>query len=131
MSLKALQTTIDRSLDHASTLSRTIFADEAWSASRIQDFVNEVGAMIVATANRSGVPHAAPVVAGCADDDLYFSVSPGSVLRRNLVDGSRIAFTVAGHGHTVVGQGTATPTGEAAELAELIALLAPSSGSGA
>jgi len=110
---------MNRSVEAATPFARSLFMPAQWDAQQVQQFVNEVGNMTVATVNASGMPHAAPVIAGCADGTLCFSVSPKSVLLRNLAAGSRIAFTVVGSGHNVLGQGSAEPVGEARGLGHL------------
>jgi len=112
---------MNRSVEAATPFARSLFMPAQWDAQQVQQFVNEVGNMTVATVNASGMPHAAPVIAGCADGTLCFSVSPKSVLLRNLAAGSRIAFTVVGSGHNVLGQGSAEPVGELADWATSLA----------
>lgn len=123
MALGALQSVMDRSIGSASPFAHSLFVQAHWDATEVQRFVNEVGNMTVATVNTGRIPHAAPVIAGYADGTLYFSVSPHSVLMRNLSAGSRIAFTVVGSGHNVLGQGSAKSRGNARDLGNLVPAL--------
>ena len=115
------------SLAGASAFSRSLFADDAWTATQVTDFVNERRNATIATTNTSGQPHASVVIAGSVGDGIYFTVAPQSVLARNLAGNARIAFTICDSKHAVMGQGTAVRVGAALELGALIDDLATAS----
>ena len=75
--------------------------------------------MTVATVDRRGRPHAAPVICGCANGTLYFTASDGSALLRHLQDNAALAFTISAPGHDVFGQGDGVRTGRSMELGSL------------
>lgn len=116
MSLDDLQKTIEKSIQEASAFTRSLFADNHWDARRVQEFSNQDGSMTIATVDREGRPHAAVVIAGCADGTFYFSASPHSALLGNLRRDSSVAFTIS---DKVVGRGTAQLAGRASELTHL------------
>lgn len=75
MTRELLQTVIDRSLAGAKPLAKSLFGGSPWDAEHVENFVNAVGGMTVATGNRHGVPHAAVVIAGSHDGSIHFAVS--------------------------------------------------------
>jgi pyridoxine/pyridoxamine 5'-phosphate oxidase len=113
----------------ASPLTKELFA-ESWTAEQLADFVCEQRNATIATTNTSGQPHAAVVIASVTDDDIYFTVTPGSVLARNLAVNNRIAISVCDRVHAVMGQGRAVRVGAASGLEPLIAQLTAASRSG-
>lgn len=125
-----MQEAIDRSMEGASQVTRAMFEDLVWSADEVISFVNNVRSATIATANAEGVPHAAVVIAACADENIHFTVTPGSVMARNLAARPEMAFSVCYAGRAIMGQGSAALIGEAARLEELIAALASTSGVG-
>ena len=117
-------TAIAASRAHASSFTRELFAADQWSAERVAEFVNERRNATVATVSAAGQPHAAVVIAASADDEIYFTVNPSSVLARNLRHNDRIALTVCDTVHAVMSQGRAIRVGAAPDLGELIDQLA-------
>lgn len=119
MSLASLQQVMEASLMSASPFARSLFERAAWGAEDVERFVNEVGNVTIATVGATGAPHAAPVIVGCNDGTMYFSVSRGSVLLRNLSHDVRAAFTVVALGHSVLGQGSVELVGASQECTRL------------
>ena len=119
-----LQDAIDRSMASANEVTREMLAHLELSEDEMISFVNTAGAATIATANAKGVPHAAVVIAACAGEDIYFTVTPGSVMARNLADRPSLAFTICYGDRAVMGQGTGVLVGEARDLEQLIATLA-------
>ncbi len=115
---------IEASRAQASSFTRSLFADDQWSADRVAAFVNERRNATIATVSAAGQPHAAVVIAASIDDDIYFTVHTSSVLARNLQRNDRIALSVCDTRHAVMAQGRAVRVGAAAALADLIARLA-------
>ena len=116
MSREDLQQTIDDSIAEASEFTRSLFETHRWDAKEVQDYSNEDGGMTIATVGRDGKPHAAIVVAGCADGIFYFSASPKSALLGNLHRDPTIALTISGK---IMGRGEAVLAGQAKDLSHL------------
>lgn len=125
-----MQEAIDRSMAGASETTRAMFGDLVWSADEVISFINSVRSATIATANDAGVPHAAVVIAACVDDDIYFTVTPESVMARNLAARNKMAFSVCYADKAIMGQGVAVLLGEAGELKELMSALAKTSKAG-
>jgi hypothetical protein len=115
MSLSDLQQVIDASIAGANAFTRGIFEGNHWDAEQIQAFANKDGSMSVATVGKDGRPHAAVVIAGCADGTLYFTASPRSVLLGNLRRDPAVAFTIADR---IMGRGTAELAGRPRDIAQ-------------
>ena len=121
---------IAASLASASEFTRSLFGEESWTAEQVIEFVNTQRNATVATVNSSGQPHAAVVIAASVSDSIYFTVTPKSVLARNLAANDRIALSVCDSQHAIMGQGKAVRVGTAPELGDLIAELADASRAG-
>lgn len=115
-----LQRAIDLSLTTASPLARRIYANERWSADRVERFVNRVMAATVATVRADGRPHAVLVLTACLKGAVYFAVSEGSLLLRNLERDSAVAMTIADRSHDLTIQGEAKKVGKASEVPDLL-----------
>lgn len=102
-----LQGALDRSLQRASSFTRSLFADGSWDALRVEEFINTARNITIATVTKSGSPHAAVVIAACLDGEIHLTVAPASLLGRNLDGDVRIAFTVCDRSHAVMGRGRA------------------------
>jgi pyridoxine/pyridoxamine 5'-phosphate oxidase len=113
VSLEDLQRTIDASIAHASSFTRGLFESNHWTAQQLQNHANEDASMTVATVGKDGRPHAAVVIAGCADGTFYFTASPRSALLGNLRRDPAIAFTIS---DKVMGRGTAKLEGKGYEM---------------
>jgi hypothetical protein len=113
VSLEDLQKAIDDSIAGASVFTRGLFERNHWSAQQLQDFANQDASMTVATTGHDGKPHAAVVIAGCADGTFYFTASPKSALLGNLRRDPSIAFTIS---DKVMGRGTAHLAGKGYEM---------------
>ena len=122
MSTADLQSALDRSLAGASPFARTLFAASTLSAAAVEELARR-GGMSVATVDRRGRPHAAPVVCGCGAGTLYFTASDGSALLRHLREKPALAFTITSPGHDVFGQGEGVRVGRSVELQSLSAAL--------
>lgn len=116
MSLIDLQHTMDASIAGASSLTRSVFENNPWSAEQVQDFVNEGGRMTIATVGKNGRPHAGVVIAACVDGTFYFGASPQSAMLGNLRREPSVGFTVA---NSVVGRGTVQLAGRAYEMGHI------------
>jgi hypothetical protein len=116
MTLEDLQRTIDESIAGANAFTRGIFEGNHWDAKRLQEFSNEDGSMTVATVGKDVKPHAAVVIAGCADGTFYFTASPRSALLRNLRRDPSMAFTIS---DKVMGRGTAELVGHPKDIDHL------------
>jgi nitroimidazol reductase NimA-like FMN-containing flavoprotein (pyridoxamine 5'-phosphate oxidase superfamily) len=125
-----LQTVLNRSVENASPFTRSLFEKSQWDAARVATFVNEQHGLTVATVSKDGEPHAAVVIAGFLDGAIHFTVSPRSVLLRNLKRSGRVAFSVCGGEHNVMGQGTAVVAARSLDDPELIERLAAASSVG-
>jgi len=51
------------------------------------------------------------VIGGCVGYEIYFTVTPGSTLARNLDANDRLGFSFGGGTHSVMGQGRGVPVG--------------------
>lgn len=125
--MSVMQEAIDRSMAGASETTRTMFGEGVWSADEVISFINSVRSATIATANDAGVPHAAVVIAASVDDEIYFTVTPESVMARNLAARSKMAFSVCYADRAIMGQGVAVLVGEAGELQDLMTALATTS----
>lgn len=119
-----MQEAIDRSMAQASETTREMFGHLVWSAEEVISFVNTVRTATIATANGDGLPHAAVAIIASVDDHLYFTVTPSSVMARNLADRPELAFSVCYADKAIMGQGTAVLLGSAEDLDDLLTALA-------
>jgi len=116
--MKQLQDALDRSMHATSDQTRSFFVD-AWTAEQVVEFVDQQRNVTIATCGPTGFPHAAVVIARCFDGVVHFTVTPGSILHRNLTADDRIGFSVTDRSHAVLGQGRARRVGAAPDLPEL------------
>jgi pyridoxine/pyridoxamine 5'-phosphate oxidase len=121
--MKELQHVIDVTLASASPLARRVYANEQWSATAVQRFVNRVMAATVATVRADGRPHAALVLTACLDGTMFFTASAGSMLLRNLERQRAVSMTVADRDHDLTIHGHVDRLGRASELPELVRAL--------
>jgi hypothetical protein len=128
--LTQLQAAIDQSHETASLFTRTLF-EETWDAQQVQQFINQVRNLTVASTLASGHPHAAVVISVCVDGEIYFTVSPRSALSRNLTRDNHIAFTVCDSTHAVMGRCHAIFVTAALDDPDLIRRLAAATPKGA
>ena len=119
-----MQEAIDRSMAEANDFTRAMFAELVWTADEVISFVNSVRSATIATANDEGTPHAAVVIAACLDEQIYFTVSPPSIMARNLAARPAMAFSFCYADKSIKGQGTAVLVGHAGDLPDLLAELA-------
>jgi pyridoxine/pyridoxamine 5'-phosphate oxidase len=115
---------------NASEFTRSLLGEDSWTAQQVVDFVNEQQSATIATVNGNGQPHAAMVIAASANDAFFFTVSPETVLARNVTSNNRIGLSVSDSSRAVVGQGRAERVGAATELSDLISEVAAASPSG-
>jgi Pyridoxamine 5'-phosphate oxidase len=101
-----------------------VFGGAGWDAERVVEFINTVKTITVCTVSAGGDPHAAFVIVGCIDSGIHFTVSDGSLLRRNLACSGRVAFTVNDRDHAVIGRGEAVLVARSLEAPDLVAGLA-------
>jgi hypothetical protein len=127
MSLDALQQVLDRSYREAGSLTRTFLAEEPWRADEVADFVNQARDLTLATVMPDGTPHAAVVIGGCLDGDLYCTASIGSAMLRNIRLAPAVAFTMTDRAHQLMGRGVAHVMGRSLDLPELLDQLAAAS----
>lgn len=120
---------IEASQARAERFTREIF-EEQWPSSRVVDFVNERRNATIASVNHDTQPHAAVVIAGSVDDEIFFTVNPDSVLHRNINLNDRIAASICDSRHAVMCQGRAVRVGTAANLTDLVTRLATAAKSG-
>jgi len=127
-----MQEALDRSLTEANDFTRAMYADQTWSDDEVISFVSAARSATIASANAEGIPHAAVVIAACHEDEhIYFTVTPSTVLSRNIVARPQIAFSICFADKSVKGQGVGVLVGRALELPDLVqALGAPGSGHG-
>jgi hypothetical protein len=118
MSLGELQALLDRSRQQASRFTLSL-EGEVQTASQVQEFINANRNITIAVVRRNGLPHAAPVIAGCVDGEIYATVSPGSVLANCLDRNPEVAFTIADLVHTLIGAGEAEKIGRSSECTGL------------
>lgn len=114
-----LQRAIDTSLAGASPLSRRIYANDRWSATSVQAFVNRVMAATIATVRPNGRPHAAVGLTACLHGMVLFTASTGSLLLRNLLRDSAISMTVTDRDHDLTIHGEAEQLGKGGDMADL------------
>ena len=120
MGLAELQRVVDDTLRTASPLARRVYDNGAWSAGALQRFINRVMAATVATVREDGRPHASVVLVACLDGTVFFAVSGGSMLGRNLDRRATLALTVIDQHHDVTIHGTASRVGRATDAAPLV-----------
>jgi nitroimidazol reductase NimA-like FMN-containing flavoprotein (pyridoxamine 5'-phosphate oxidase superfamily) len=118
MSIETLQDLLDASLAAASPFTRSLEGEER-TARHVEEFINATRNVTIAVVRRTGLPHAAPVIGGCVEGEIYVTVSPGSVLANCLDRSPEVAFTVAGLVNTLIGAGTAEKVGRPSECPEL------------
>ena len=111
MSLEELQGILDESTAKASRFARELFPEPP-RAEQVARLINEAHELTVATASSRGIPHAALVVAGCIDGAILFTVTPTSILHRNLEASSRCAVTCTSGPAGVMSQGRAVSQGD-------------------
>jgi len=119
-----------RSRERATEFTRSLFAEDDWSAEQVVELINQQRNATIASVNVNGQPHAAVVIAGSVRDGIYFTVHPSSVLARNLAANPRVGFSICDPKHAVMGQGRAEAVGHAADLEELIGELAAATTAG-
>ena len=118
------------SRDRATEFTRSLFAEEQWTADQVVELVNRQRNATIASVNTAGQPHAAVVIAGSVREAIYFTVHPSSVLARNLAANPRIGLSVCDPRHAVMVQGRAEAVGLAADLGPLLDELAAASSAG-
>jgi nitroimidazol reductase NimA-like FMN-containing flavoprotein (pyridoxamine 5'-phosphate oxidase superfamily) len=118
MSIDTLQDLLDASMAAASPFTRSLDGEER-TAREVEEFINATRNVTIAVVRRTGLPHAAPVIGGCVEGEVYVTVSPGSVLAKCLGRSPEVAFTVAGIVNTLIGAGTAEMVGRPSECSEL------------
>ena len=118
VSIERLQDLLNTSLATASRFTRSLEGD-ARTARQVEDFINATRNVTLAVVRSNGLPHAAPVIGGCVEGEIYVTVSPGSVLANCLSRSPEVAFTAADVVHTLIGAGTAERVGRASEVPEL------------
>ena len=128
--MSRLQAALDRSLRNASPFTRSLFEHDTFDAAGVEQLINSVRNLTVATVTGSGEPHAAVVIAAFVDGDIHFTVSDKSVLQRNLTRHPRVAFTACDGTHTLMGRGDAVLAARSLDDPDLIAKLAAASDSG-
>jgi hypothetical protein len=87
--MAGIEASLRRSAEASSEFTRSLFADDSWSAVQVTGFVNSVRNATIATTSPSGQPHAAVVISGSVRDAIFVTVHPASVLARNLGTDSR------------------------------------------
>lgn len=118
MSIETLQALLDASMAAAAPFTRSLEGEER-TAHKVEEFINATRNVTIAVVRRTGLPHAAPVIGGCVEGEIYVTVSPGSVLANCLDRSPEVAFTVAGLVNTLIGAGTAEKVGRPTECFEL------------
>lgn len=118
VSTRTLQNLLDASRATASRFTRSL-EGEVRTARQVEEFINATRNVTLAVVRSNGLPHAAPVIGGCVEGEIYVTVSPGSVLANCLDRTPEIAFTAADLVHTLIGAGTADNMGRAFEVPEL------------
>jgi nitroimidazol reductase NimA-like FMN-containing flavoprotein (pyridoxamine 5'-phosphate oxidase superfamily) len=118
MSIATLQDLLDASMAAASPFTRSL-EGEMRTAREVEEFINATRNVTIAVVRRTGLPHAAPVIGGCVEGNIYATVSPGSVLANCLGRSPEVAFTVAGLVNTLIGAGTAENVGPPSQCSEL------------
>lgn len=125
-----LRDALHRSQAGASDLTKSFFAGGFLDAAAVIALVNGVEAATIATVSDAGIPHAACVIAACHDEVIHFTVTPGSVLARNIDHQPRIGFSVMNREHSVMGQGDASLVGRSLTAPQLLESLDRASSSG-
>lgn len=128
--MSSLQKAIERSQAGASDLTKSYFARGFLGLDQVVDVVNDAQAATIATVSRAGIPHAAYVIAACLEEVIHFTVTPGSVLERNLDHQPRIGFTIVNQHHSIMGQGNALPVARSLDAADLVEALGQVTSSG-
>ena len=118
--MEELQRAVEASLATASPLARRIYANQRWTATSVQQFINRVIGATIATVRADGKPHAAVVLAACLDGTIYFTASPRSALLGNLRRQSAVALTFTDPDHDATMAGDARLVGRASEVPDLI-----------
>jgi hypothetical protein len=112
---------IERSRAEATAFTASLF-DRHWTAREVQEFVNRIRDLTLATVLADGSPHASPTITACLDGTIYFAVHRRSATWRNLQRDQRVAFTVSDHEHAILGRGLATLAGSAADTGLILRL---------
>jgi nitroimidazol reductase NimA-like FMN-containing flavoprotein (pyridoxamine 5'-phosphate oxidase superfamily) len=118
MSIETLQDLLDASQAAASPFTRSLEGEER-TAREVEEFINATRNVTAAVVRCTGLPHAAPVIGGCVEGEIYVTVSPGSVLGNCLDRSPEVAFTIAGLVNTVIGAGRAEKVSRPSECSEL------------
>jgi nitroimidazol reductase NimA-like FMN-containing flavoprotein (pyridoxamine 5'-phosphate oxidase superfamily) len=126
-----LQSALDRSYEQASAFTRSLFDVDRWDAAQVAAFVNAIRNITVSTVTARGEPHAAVVIGASLNEEIHFTVAPGSLMGRNLRRSPLVAFTICDRAHAVMGRGVAQLVARSLEAPELIQRLATVTKSGA
>jgi nitroimidazol reductase NimA-like FMN-containing flavoprotein (pyridoxamine 5'-phosphate oxidase superfamily) len=118
MSLEELNALLIASKQSASVFTKQLEGDDR-SAEEVEQFINHTRNVTLAVVRQRGLPHAAPVIGGSIEGEIYVTISPGSVLANCLRRSPEVAFTVADLVHSVIGAGTAQNLGRVHELEDL------------
>lgn len=118
--LKLLQEVIDRSRHSASPFTSQLFGAAELTSTGVLDLIVRRRELTIAVVTAKGQPHAALVVAGTVDGEIYFSASTGSLLLKCLGDGAFVALTCSeANGSGIMMRGKATREGHYRELIDL------------
>ncbi len=119
--LDELQAKIDASRRGASALTKELFAKAPMDAKALQNFINTVMSVSVATVGRSGRPHASLTMIACLNDgQIYFAANRQSVLYRNLQHSTYVGLTVDNQQRGLMAQGRAFLFGNTPDLKDLV-----------
>jgi hypothetical protein len=119
-----LQDALDRSLDHASSFTSSLFRSGGWDAAAVASFVNQQRNITIAAVTAAGRPHAAVALTACLQGRIHFTVTPPSLLARCVTHNPTVAFTISDVTHAVLGRGSAVLVARSVEDALLMRRLA-------
>lgn len=128
--MSSLQEAVERSQAGASEQTTSYFAHGFLDVGQVVEVINDTQAATIATVSHAGLPHAAYVIAACLDETIHFTVTPGSVLERNLDHQSRIGFTIVNQHHSIMGQGDAVRVARSLDAPDLLEALGQVTSSG-
>src|SRR5437660_6311679 len=99
---RELQDALDRSLDHASAFTSSLFRSDGWDAAAVASFVNEQRNITIAVVTPAGRPHAAVAIAAGLPGHVHFTATPPSLLARCVTHDPTVAFTISDVTHAVL-----------------------------
>ena len=82
--------------------------DAVWTSEKVEQFINSIRTISIATTDRLRGVHIAPTIAMCWQGSIFCTVSPRSRMLGNVRSAPDVAFSVTGTASSVFGQAKLT-----------------------